>query len=213
MDAMLQNLAWPLASVIGEFSRVVPEASVNLALVAPNQTEAVLVQGRRDCVIGPFPEKSPILEYLPLYQERNSLYAHQDHPVHGNVVTSFAALSAHPVLLTPQELRRFPLLHPAAARRDPTRAAASLEQMETHMILLCTGGYIGFLPDYLAQSRPELTTVRATIDLQYLSPIYMAWLKGAERRILLRSFIDHVSRQGLIEDDLTRSGAVQPFLA
>lgn len=213
MDAMLQNEAWPLASVMGAFSRSVPEASVNLALVPPHQTEDYLAQGKRDCVIGSFPEKLPSLEFLPLYQERNSLYAHKDHPVHKLAVTAFADLAAHPVLLTPQELHRFPLLRPDGHRRDNPRLSPSDAQMETHMILICTGGFIGFLPDYLAQSRPELKAVRATVNLQYLSPIYMAWLKGADRRILLRSFIDHVARQRLIEGDLTQSGAVQPFAA
>lgn len=205
MDAMLQNLAWPLASVIGDFSRRVPEASVDLALVPPNQTEEALIQGRRDCVIGPFPEKSQNLEFLPLYQERTSLYAHRDHAVHQSVATSYAALASHSILLTPQELRQFPLLR-------PDHAAPSLEQMETQMILICTGGFIGFLPDYLAQGRPELRAVRASVEVQYLSPIYMAWLKGAERRILLRSFIDHVARQSLVAGELTASGAVQPLV-
>ena len=199
MDAMLQNEAWPLAAVMGAFSRSVPEASVNLALVPPHQTEDYLAQGKRDCVIGSFPEKFPSLEFLPLYQERNSLYAHKEHPVHQLMVTSFADLAAHP------------LLRPDGRRRDTLRPAPSDAQMETHMILICTGGFIGFLPDYLAQSRPELKAVRATVNLQYLSPIYMAWLKGADRRILLRSFIDHVARQRLIEGELTQSGAVQPF--
>lgn len=212
MDAMLQNLAWPLANVIGEFSRKLPEASVDVGLIAPSQIEESLLHERRDCVIGPFPEKFPSLEYLPLYQERNSLYAHKDHPVHQSVVPSYVALSHQQMLLTPQELRRFPLLRADHARCDKLRPAASLEQMETHMILICTGGFIGFLPDYLAQSRPELVAVRAAVEVQYLSPIYMAWRKGAESRIILRSFIDHVASQALVDGELTRSGAVQAFV-
>lgn len=207
MDAMLQNEAWPLADIIRDFQQSLPEATVSLSLVPPNLTEEALLRGRRDCVIGPFPEKSQKLEFLPLYQERNALYAHKDHPIQR--LSEGANLASQGLLLTPQELARFPDLAPPRARR----ATTSPEQMETHMLLICSGGAVGFLPDYLARSRPELCAVKAGAGLGYLSPIYMAWAKGAGQRPLLSRFTAHVAARGLVEGELTQSGAVQPLSA
>lgn len=215
MDAMLSNTAWPLPAVIGAFSKGARNALVDLTLVAPHQIEELLVEGKRDCIIGPFPEKSPSLDHLPLFQERHSLYAHRDHPIATEKAASFETLARHALIVTAGELRRFPFIR-HGARSGPAgegniRPAATVDQMETHMILICSGRFIGFLPDYLGASRPDLVRIQGTVDLQYLSPIYAAFRRKADRKILLRSFLKHVLDQGLVDCDLTRSGAVQPL--
>lgn len=217
MDAMLSNTAWPLPAVIGAFSRRARNTLVDLTLVAPHEMEELVLEGKRDCVIGPFPERTAGLDYCPLFQERHSLYAHRDHPIARVKAATFETLAHHSLIVTAGELRRFPFIrHSPRARHTEhgsIRPAATVDQMETHMILICSGMFIGFLPDYLGASRPDLVRVNATVDLQYLSPIYIAFRKKADTRIILRSFLSHVLEQKLVECDLTRSGAVTALAA
>ncbi len=215
MDSMLSNTAWPLAAVIGAFSADARNALVDLTLVAPHQTEELLLEGKRDCIIGPFPERIPGLDYAPLFQERHSLYAHRDHPLALQAVTSFSTLARHAMIVTAGEMRRFPFIRPPGKGDDAAdgsiRPAATVDQMETHMILICSGRFIGFLPDYLGISRPELVRVTGSVDLQYLSPICLAFRRNADTGIILKRFLKHVREQRLVDGDLTRSGAVQPL--
>lgn len=213
MDGMLSNTAWPLASVLGAFTRGARKTLVDLTLVAPHQMEELLMEGKRDCVIGPVAEKVPGLDYLPLFQERHSLFAHCDHPITRDEDVSFETLSRHALIVTAGDLRRFPFIrHGAPVRTEAEgaiRPSATVDQVETHMILICSGRFIGFLPDHLGESRPELVRVSAALDFQYVSPVYIAFRRKADTRIILRSFLNKVAEQKLVECALTRSGAVQ----
>jgi DNA-binding transcriptional LysR family regulator len=217
MDGMLSNSAWPLASVIGTFSGAAKNTLVDLTLVAPHQMETLLMEGKRDCIIGPVSDKVPGLEYIPLFQERHSLFAHRDHPITREAAASFETLSRHSLIVTAGDLRRFPFIRHGSRGRgggaESIRPAATVDQMETHMILICSGRFIGFLPDHLGAGRTDLVRVNGTVDLQYLSPVYIAYRRKADTKIILRTFLKKVAEQPLLDCDLTRSGAVQVFAA
>lgn len=213
MDAMLANTAWPLPDVLGRFSENAPNTFVDLSLVPPSTMETLLLEGQRDAVIGPFPQKRAGLEYLPLFQERHSLYAVLRHPLTHLERIGFEELSRHALIVTPGELQRFPFI-----RRNQRGGgnqgdeniypSATVDQMETHAILIRSGQFVGFLPDYYGCTLPALSPLNTGADLQYKSPIYLAYRKDAELNIVLRAFIKRVREQALIDGELTRSGAV-----
>lgn len=80
--------------------------------------------------------------------------------------------------------------------------------MESHAILIKSGRYVGFLPDYVAQASGGFMRLRTNPDLQYLSPIYLAHRRDAELNIILRSFLKIATRQELIFCPLITSGAI-----
>ncbi|MFT4012707.1 MAG: LysR family transcriptional regulator [Paracoccus sp. (in: a-proteobacteria)] len=211
MDAMQANTAWPVAMVLGAFSRRAPETLVDLTLDAPHLMEDLVTQGKRDCVIGPFPEKRAGLAYRPLFQERHSLYALRDHPITRLARVGVEDLADFALIITAGELRRFPFIR-RGGRAAPgnLRPAAKVDQMETHLLLITSGRFIGFLPDYLGMSHPALVRLPTGRNLQYLSPIYLAHQRG-EAGIILRGFLKCVDDQPLVEGDLTRGGAVVPL--
>lgn len=214
MDAMLANEAWPLPDVLGRFSERAKETYVDLSLVSPAAMDGLLLEGKRDAVIGPFPEKRAGLEYLPLFQERHTLFAVSRHPLTKQTNIGFDELSLHSLIVTPGELRRFPFIrrpkggHGAGEGADIT-PSATVDQMETHAILIRSGRFVGFLPDYYGQSLADLTPLKTQPELRYQSPIYLAYRKDNERNIILRAFIKCVGAQKLIDGDLFRSGAVR----
>lgn len=213
MDAMLANTAWPLHQVIERFSRKARETVVDLTLIAPTKMENALLDGHRDVVIGPFPQHSASLSYIPLFQERHSIYASHDHPLSGRTDVSIDELAQQGFAATPGELQRFPFIKGLGDKRnksgsDTVHLSATVDQMESHAILIKSGRYVGFLPDYVAQTTGGFVQLRTTPDLRYLSPIYLTHRRDAELNIILRSFLKIAAEQKLIEGPLMRSGAL-----
>jgi DNA-binding transcriptional LysR family regulator len=216
MDAMLNNSAWPLPEVLGRFSARAPHTHMDLSLVAPAAMEALVLEGKRDAVIGPFPEKRSGLSYLPLFQERHSLFAVSHHPLCAARNIGFEELSRHSLIVTAGEMRRFPFIRrqtpaPGQVADENIYPAATVDQMETHAILIRSGRFVGFLPDYFGQSLSDLRALSTGAELQYLSPIYLVYRKQAELNLILRSFIHQVEAQPLVPGDLTLAGAVVPL--
>ncbi|MBO9477275.1 LysR family transcriptional regulator [Shimia sp. R11_0] len=216
MDAMLANTAWPLPNVLGRFSERAPDTHVDLSLISPSTMETQILEGQQDVVIGPFPQKRSGLEYIPLFQERHSLYAVPHHPLTKLPHIGFEELSQHSLIVTPGELQRFPFIRKdkrktAHAGDGSITSSATVDQMETHAILIRSGRFVGFLPDYYGASLPNLVALKTGPELQYFSPIYLAYRKNAEHNIILRSFINRVREQPLLTDHLVQSGAVVPL--
>lgn len=216
MDAMLNNTAWPLHKVIDKFSRKAKETVVDLTLIAPARMENALLLGHLDAVIGPFPERSSALSYIPLFQERHSVYAKHDHALAGKVDVSISELARHGLAATPGELKRFPFIRGLRKRRDSVESdriylSATVDQMESHAILIKSGRYVGFLPDYVAQASEGYVRIQTAPDLHYESPIYLAHRKDAELNIILRSFLSIVRAQELRTGVQTASGAISPL--
>jgi DNA-binding transcriptional LysR family regulator len=218
MDAMLNNSAWPLPDVLGRFSARAKETYVDLSLVSPAAMETLVLDGQRDAVIGPFPVKRAGLDYIPLFQERHSLYADSRHPLCAMQNIGFEELSKHSLIITAGELQRFPFIRRRRRGRGDEEdeniyPSATVDQMETHAILIRSGRYVGFLPDYYGGALADLTALSTGAELQYLSPIYLVHRKNAEMNIILRAFINRVREQALVDGPLLQSGAVVPLEA
>lgn len=217
MDAMLANSAWPLHSVIERFSKRAKETLVDLTLVPPTEMESLVLEGKRDVVIGPFPTKRSGLQYIPLYQERHSLYAISHHPLAQCKTVAFSEVSQHNLIVTAGELSRFPFIQhgkrPRSGLTDKGQiySSATVDQMETHAILIKTSRYVGFLPDYYARTLEDLVKLNTGSDLQYMSPIYLIHRKDAELNLILRTFLQHVCDQSLVDGSLVQTGAVTPL--
>jgi DNA-binding transcriptional LysR family regulator len=122
-------------------------------------------------------------------------------------------LSRHSLIVTPGELTRFPFIRRRGRNRgdegdENIYPSATVDQMETPAMLIRSGRYVGFLPDYYGGSLPDLCALSTGSALQYLSPIYLAYRKNAELNIILRAFINRAREQALVDGPLLRSGAV-----
>lgn len=213
MDSMLSNAVWPLPQVLGRFSERAPETYVDLSLVSPIAMETLLLDGQRDAVIGPFSAKRAGLEYIPLFQERSSLYAVKHHPLTRLREIGFEELRDHALIVTPGDLQRFPFIRQktkgySKAPGDQVFSSATVDQTETHAVLIKSGRYVGFLPDYYGSTVAGLVALHTKVEVRYHSSIYLAYRKNANLNIILRAFIKRVMEQRLQDGAQLQSGAV-----
>lgn len=218
MDAMLANTAWPLHEVLERFAKHAQDTYIDLSMVAPSAMERQLLDGKRDAVIGPFPVKRSGFHYIPLFQERHSLFAAATHPLTRLKSVGFEDLSRHSLIVTVGEFQRFPFIRSSQKSKEKQSAgdvvaSATVDQMETHALLIRSGRYVGFLPDFYAWSLSDFQALATTEELQYMSPIYLALRKDADLNLVLRSFVRYAKEQQVVEGPLLQSGAVVPLLS
>ena len=102
--------------------------------------------GRRDLIIVPSLSRRPEINYVPLIEERQSLYR-----THKSVVRCPRARRTIAAITTPDRRRGY--LHSQDLKRLGHRQAhATVEMMEAQLILILTGRFIGYLPAQYAQA-------------------------------------------------------------
>ena len=131
VDALVTNLELQLTGVLRRFRRQLPSVQIDFLTAGPEELESQLLGGSRDVVIVPSLRKRAELVYLPLFEERQSLYCAAGHPLaswpQDDVPAS--ALAEHAFVA-----RGY--LHSEDLRRIGHRGAeATVETMEAQLIL------------------------------------------------------------------------------
>lgn len=191
MDALLGNPAWDLPAILGDFSARARNAVIDLSLLSPLDMERHLREGRRDLVIGPFFRQIPGLRHVPLFQERHALYCATGHPLASQQDVPTSALGREPFVARGY-LHRYDV-----ARVGHVEPAALVDMMEPQAVLIRSGRFIGFLPCHYAESLGGLCRIRTAMPTDYLSPIHLVHVVGAEDTILIRSFLNRLAEHPL----------------
>ncbi|MXR36169.1 LysR family transcriptional regulator [Craterilacuibacter sinensis] len=146
VDTIAMNPACRLPVSLREFTRKYPEVSVTLDVMESNEIEVLLLQGKLSIGLCSSDYEMPGLEYIPLFSERQRLYAAASHPV---------------FQLDPPVSRKKDLLPFAIAGRgkpgvtpldeaDGFCSRAVSAHMEGTALLLLSGEQIGYLPEHYA---------------------------------------------------------------
>jgi len=186
VDALATNADIPLSRVLHEFRRIAPAVVVDLMIAGPDDLEAELMEGRRDLAIMPSLARRPELTYTPLGEEKQSLYCARGHPL----FCANEARLAHD--LTDHAIVARGYLHSHDLKRLGHRQAdATVEMMEGQLILILSGGFIGYLPAHYAASwveRGELRCLGESV-FSYNSTFYAVRQRGATENPLVRRFL------------------------
>lgn len=186
VDAMVSNPDLALPLVLREFTRLAPSAIIDFAVSGPEELEQSLSVGSRDLLIVPSLNRRAEFEYAPLLHERQSLYCGRLHPLFGkpDAHISDADLAAQAFVargyLHHQDLKRI-------GHRD---AQATVEMMEAQLMLILSGGFIGYLPAHYAEEwimRGELRTIQSEIR-SYDSAFYLITQRGRTENPLTKLF-------------------------
>jgi DNA-binding transcriptional LysR family regulator len=185
VDALVTNDALSLSRALLKFRQRTPSVVIDFSTAGPEELEQQLIAGRRDVIVVPSRNRRAELEYSPLFEEKQSLYCARGHPLfdRDDRDTSAAALAEHAFVA-----RGY--LHSEDLKRIGHRGAeATVETMEAQLILILTGGFIGYLPAHYAQPwlvRGELRCLHEEA-FSYKSLFYaVCQISGAENPLVER---------------------------
>jgi LysR family transcriptional regulator, transcriptional activator for bauABCD operon len=186
VDALATNSGIALARILGEFRQFAPSVLIDFMIAGPEQLEAQLVAGARDIIIMPTLTRKSDLAYVPIAAERQSLYCAKAHPLFNeDDKVARRNLQRHAIVargyLHSQDLKRL----------GHRQADATVEMMEAQLILILSGGFIGYLPAHYAAAWVARGELRCLCDksLSYDSTFYAVSQKNASENPLLRRLL------------------------
>lgn len=186
VDAMVTNADLSLPEALLTFRRQNPSVIIDFAAAGPEELERQLIAGSRDLVIMPCTNRRAELDYLPLMEEKQSLYCARGHrlfEVADATITS--ALLAEHAFVARGYLHQFDL-----KRIGQHGAEATVEMMESQLILILSGAFIGYLPAHYAEAWLERGELRALKDAHYSynSTFYVVTQRGGAENPLVNRF-------------------------
>ena len=178
VDNIVSIAAEPIATALGAFARRHPRVALTLESATPGGVEAAVLDGRADFGVSVLPRALAELETVPLFREELVLYCGRGHPLFAAATASGAAggAAAAPVALDGDKalaadaVREHVLVKPSVTD-DPAFAAlidgfpltATASNLDSRVLLVLSGAFLGFLPPHYAQAwvaRGELVAVR-----------------------------------------------------
>jgi DNA-binding transcriptional LysR family regulator len=170
---------------------------------SPGEIEQEVFSGAIDVAIGYFWHRAPLLEYVPLFMEKQTAYCGTGHPLFGRCNATEAELTdlvwVH---------RRYPVPEANYFSCNPGVTAGPLaENMEAAALLIMSGKYIGYLPNHYAEPYVKQGLLRAP-SKQLLSHdvmFHMATRKAPRRTDVTQAFVDDLRAVYLAESGVDAS--------
>ena len=147
-----------ITNALRELKHKGPEVTINISMMAPNEIEKAILDGRLH--VGAIPEtrRLPELDFKPLYEEESRLYCSFQHPL-------FNDAEKH---LSIEQVPNFDAVAPAYAQTAQTRqhyqqlkTSSTATDREGVAFLILTGCFIGYLPTHYAAQWIQQDTLRA----------------------------------------------------
>jgi DNA-binding transcriptional LysR family regulator len=193
VDALVTNSELSLSRALLRFRRQSPTARIDFSTAGPEDLERQLVGGSRDVIVVPSLNWRAELRYVPLFEEKQSLYCAAGHPLSswpGDDVPA-AALSEHAFVA-----RGY--LHSHDLRMIGHRGAeATVETMEAQLILILSGEFIGYLPAHYAEAWAARGELRCLNDraFSYGSAFFAVSQSAGTENPLVRRFLSILAEE------------------
>lgn len=190
IDAILSNSQFDLPRVLQRFSERAKSVVIDLSIDAPGQMEQLLLDNRRDVVIGPTYTKSPNLVFVPLFREEKGVFCASTHPLYRRTDVTMQTIRETPFAAC-RYTRSLDM-----ERTGHQQSSAVVDHMEAQAALILSGNYIGYLPTHFAErqlSEHKLWHLLPGSKLDYGSPFSLAYRRHAEESVVVRSFINCVT--------------------
>ncbi|WP_413793913.1 MULTISPECIES: LysR family transcriptional regulator [unclassified Pseudomonas] len=169
-----------------------PDVQIQIRMIAPNEVEQGVLDGRLH--VGVVPQASALsgLEYQPLYSERSLLYCAVGHPLFyvDDQQLEEARLNSQdaiaPTFRLPAEIQ---------AHYQALNCTASASDREGMAFLILTGRYIGYLPDHYANLWVQQGRLRALKPAARFYDLSLASVtrKGRRPHLVLESFLESLA--------------------
>lgn len=182
IDALLSDPNFSLPELIATFRRSYPLVDLSISTATSNVIEQSVLDGgvHAGLVIGR--RHINQLDYRLLYRERSNLYCSEKHPLYGKLDATFEEILKYDFAgyTFLSECERFHL--------HEFPRTASVDTMEAVALLVCSGNFLGSLPDHYVESHWRLQKLKPllpgtfgyTTDIEFItrknatSPLVMA---------------------------------------
>ncbi|MDR9438164.1 MAG: LysR family transcriptional regulator [Halomonas sp.] len=147
VDALATNQAAPLPKGFQNFTELAPEVHLHVDISSPEELIQGLVDGRYHCILTPVEPTHESVESVSVFKERQQLYCGADHPLFNETdpVRTLDALKR--TTLTDKSYASLPSIDkPNVSTERPT-----ISHMESNVLLILSGRYIGYLPEHYAE--------------------------------------------------------------
>lgn len=194
VDAVVTNGDLWLARILLSFRRQAPGVLIDFLTAGPEELERQVLSGSRDVIITPSLRRRAELDYLRLFDEKQSLYCGDTHPLRDapdRGITS-AILSDHAFVA-----RGY--LHSQDLKRVGHRGAeATVETMEAQLVLILSGEFIGYLPAHYAEPWVREGRLRCLRDAKfsYGSTFFAISQEPGAENPLVRRFLSAMVAEG-----------------
>lgn len=188
-DDLLEIPQIDLAPVITQFREQAPNVNLEVVAHSPSEVDLDILNGQADLGINVISLKRPGLEYLPIYQHQTSLYCSDNHPLFEVPTEQLTVeeviqydLVGSSYTLSPEVVQRYNLF--------TSKAVANHMSGRTLMIL--SGTYVGFLPEYYAQKWVDAGRLKKLDlkELNYSMDNAVIYRKGEEKNVLIKLFLE-----------------------
>ena len=192
VDTTVTNRTVSLDEVIRRYNQRPSEVQINLSIDARHALERSVLDGGLHLAIGPFAKNHVGLKYQPLYSETQEVYCGRHHPL----------FKKQPSKITPHHLADSPVAvrgiwHGHDLDRIGSRIlGATVHNLEAMLVLLLSGGYIGYLPTHYAETwvkRAELKPIRVS-GLSYRSRFGFITRRGSTPSLAVTAFIEDLTQ-------------------
>ena len=183
LDTTVTDASLPLAQAIGVFSSKYPAMHLSLLIRSPYELQKGVLDNELDIAVGFFPAKANGLIYHPLYREQQWLYCSERHPCFAQKMLRPAEVSELNVV------SRSYWSQTELNRHGFKRSVATVESMEAQLILILSGGYVGYLPEHYAQSWVDQGRLKVLLPAEfgYQSQFALVLRRGRSREPALQA--------------------------
>ena len=200
VDAVVTNRDLWLATVLSQLRENTPNLIIDFSTASPNELEKQLMTGNRDIIIMPAFQKKKGLNYQKILDERHSLYCARGHQLFEKKDSEIERSDIGKAsFITRGYMQEYDL-----QRVGHDTAEATVETMEAQLVLILTGGYLGYLPRHYASPWVETGVLHCMMNhqLSYNSTIYAVTLQNGSENRMLRQLLSIIAR---IQEDPSHS--------
>jgi DNA-binding transcriptional LysR family regulator len=179
----MSEASFDLAPVIARFRRQAPAVTLDIVTRAPHEMDFDLLSGKVDVGINTALVKRPGLKYLPIFDHHSHLYCSDQHPLYDKP----------PEQLTTALIAQYDLVASGHKGQIETRNLTDLfpnkanaDHMEGCLLMILTGHYLGFLPDYYAAAKAEHYRLRRLLPtvFHYRAKNAVVYKKAATNAVI-----------------------------
>ena len=183
LDATALDGILSIPNIIRKFNKRFPAVHRYLQTLSPYEQVRAVLNNELDMAIGHFPSSVSNVIEKKLYREQQWLYCSNKNPLFNSRQITYEQVINSQVVTcsywTSADLRQ----------KGFAQSTATVESMEAQLILILSGNFVGYLPEYYAQSLVNTNQLRPLLpsEFGYQASFSLICKKGRSKELFIRT--------------------------